>query len=588
MNWPFYIAKYLDNVIAKTARSLDAFDDSFESDLRPADARFGEFQANGVLPYAKRKGANPRELANQLVTALRTCDSALAEATNLEIAGPGFINFKFLPQFYLEWLSYLSNQGELEDAAKSPVANKVVAVDFSSPNTAKQMHVGHIRSTVIGEALCRLLEFQGAQIIRDNHVGDWGTQFGILIMALRHFNIELDSDAPDALEQLEDLYRRGSALTKDDDSKLEIARIELVKLQNGDSENLALWEQINAISYEAFQSIYDQLNVRFDHVLGESFYRDKVDEVYNGLVQHEIAQESEGALVVFHPEHARYKKQPFIVRKSDGASNYATTDLATILYRIREWKTDEVIYVTDGRQQDHFQQLFLTAEKWIRHLQDHKIPSLRHVWFGTILGEDGKAIKTRSGDPIKLKDLLAEAIERSRKIVEEKNPDLTSQEREEIARLVGLGAIKYADLSQNRTNDYVFSWDKMLSLDGNTAPYLLYAIVRIRSIFRKAGYKPGEGEEFATAPETSEELSLARQLLLFSSALEQATSDLRPHFLCTYLYELAGSFSTFYNSNKVVVEDSAVKARRLMLCARTLTVMEVGLSLLGIETLEKM
>ncbi|MEK9985294.1 MAG: arginine--tRNA ligase, partial [Opitutae bacterium] len=288
------------------------------------------------------------------------------------------------------------------------------------------------------------------------------------------------------------------------------------------------------------------------------------------------------------PEHARYKKQPFIVRKSDGASNYATTDLATILYRIREWMTDEVIYVTDGRQQDHFQQLFLTAEKWIRHLQDHKIPNLRHVWFGTILGEDGKAIKTRSGDPIKLKDLLAEAIERSRKIVEEKNPDLTSQEREEIARLVGLGAIKYADLSQNRTNDYVFSWDKMLSLDGNTAPYLLYAIVRIRSIFRKAGHKPGEGEEFATAPETSEELSLARQLLLFSSTLEQATSDLRPHFLCTYLYELAGSFSTFYNSNKVVVEDSAVKARRLMLCARTLTVMEAGLSLLGIETLEKM
>ncbi len=588
MNWPFHIAIRLEKIVLEAAQGLDGFGATFEPDVRPADARFGEFQANGVLPFAKRQGANPRELATRLVAALESGSTALAEAASLEIAGPGFINFKFAPTFFLDWLGHLRDRDTLAAAAKGPLADKVVAVDFSSPNTAKQMHVGHIRSTVIGEALSRLLEFQGARTLRDNHVGDWGTQFGILIMALRHFGIQLDPEAPDALGQLEDLYRQGSALTKDDPGKLEDARQELVKLQNGDHDNLALWEQINNISYNAFQAVYDQLGVRFDHVLGESFYRDKVDEVYAGLEAHGIAEESQGALVVFHPEHPRFKKQPFIVRKSDGASNYATTDLATILYRIREWQADDIIYVTDGRQQDHFQQLFLTAQKWIAQLDGVDAPSLRHVWFGTILGEDGKAIKTRSGDPIKLKDLLAEAVERSRKIVEDKNPDLPAEEREEVARLVGLGAVKYADLSQNRTNDYVFSWDKMLSLDGNTAPYLLYAVVRIRSIFRKAGLQPGEGEEAATAPETPEELALARQLLLFSAALEQAASDLRPHFLCTYLYELAGSFSSFYNADKVMVDEAATKSRRLLLCARTLTVLETGLSLLGIETLEKM
>ena len=588
MNWPLHISTRLKDILRDTASDLDGFDATFEPGVRPADARFGDYQANGILPFAKRQHANPRELAATLVDALKAGGAIPEQVATLEIAGPGFINFRFSATFLMDWLAHLQTRETLASGGQGPLAGKTVVIDFSSPNTAKQMHVGHIRSTVIGEALSRLMEFQGAKTLRDNHIGDWGTQFGILIMALRHFGIELDANAPDALEQLEDLYRKGSALTKEDPTKLNEARQELVKLQNADAENLQLWEEINTISYKAFQAVYDQLGVRFDHVLGESFYRDKVDEVYEGLQNHSIAEESEGALVVFHPEHPRFKKQPFIVRKSDGASNYATTDLATILYRIRDWQTDEIIYVTDGRQQDHFAQLFLTAQKWTAHIEDLDAPSLRHVWFGTILGEDGKAIKTRSGDPIKLKDLLAEAVERARKIVDEKNPDLDAEEREEVARLVGLGAVKYADLSQNRTNDYVFSWEKMLSLDGNTAPYLLYAVVRIRSIFRKAGLQPGQGEEAATATETPEELALARQLLHFSSALAQATSDLRPHFLCTYLYELAGTFSTFYNADKVMVDEPAVKARRLLLCSRTLTVLETGLSLLGIETLEKM
>lgn len=588
MNWPFYIAEYLEETITDIAHQLEEFGEDFSADVRPADARFGEFQANGVLPYAKKNQTNPRALGAKLLEALLVADNLPAEDVEIEIAGPGFLNLRFTPSFYHQWLGHLTDRETLQKAACHAHVGKTIVVDFSSPNSAKQMHVGHIRSTVIGEALSRLLEYQGAKTHRDNHIGDWGTQFGILIMAIRHFDAKLDANAPDAIEQLENLYRQGSMLSKEDPEKLEEARKELVKLQNRDPENLALWEEINAVSYAAFQSIYDRLGVRFDHVLGESFYRDKVEAICEDLEKLGIAEESEGALVVFHPEHPRFKKQPFIVRKSDGASNYATTDLATIEYRLQDWAANEMIYVTDGRQQDHFQQLFLTAEKWLDHHPDLPSPKLRHVWFGTILGEDGKAIKTRSGDPIKLKDLLDEAEQRALVIVEQKNPDLPEEERQHIARLVGLGAVKYADLSQNRTSDYTFSWEKMLSLEGNTAPYLLYAIVRIRSIFRKLELEPGQGEAEATPPETAEECTLARQLLLFPSALEQSTADLRPHFLCTYLYELAVTFSTFYNANKVMVDDESVRARRLLLCNRTLTLLETGLHILGIETLEKM
>jgi len=449
------------------------------------------------------------------------------------------------------------------------------------------MHVGHIRSTVIGEAISRLLEFFGAKVVRDNHIGDWGTQFGMLIWAIKDSGYDLNAEHEDALADLEGLYKAGNAAYKSSEATADSVRSELVKLQNGDPENTRMWERITEISWVAFKEIYDRLGIRFDEVLGESFYRDKVDRIYEELTQLNLAEESQGALVVFHPEHKRFATQPFIVRKADGASNYATTDLATILYRYETFNADEVIYVVDARQSDHFEQLFLTTQKWFAGMNRAQ-PKLAHVSFGTINGEDGKAIKTKEGGSVKLKELMAEAVERSYCIVTEKNPGLPEAERREIAEAVGLGAIRYTDLSQNRSSDYIFSWEKMLSFEGNTAPYLLYAVARIYSIFRKAELTPGASEEAANAFTTEEEMALARKLLGFTTALKQARSDLRPHFLCSYLYELSGAFSSFYNANKVIVDEPEVKARRLMLCARTLTVLETGLNLLGLKTLQRM
>jgi arginyl-tRNA synthetase len=461
-----------------------------------------------------------------------------------------------------------------------------VLVDYSSPNTAKQMHVGHLRSMVIGESIARLLEFCGAEVIRDNHIGDWGTQFGKLIYAYRRF---LDPEAieREPLEELERLYKRGDAATKEDEVAMVEARQELVKLQNGDPASLALWARINDISQHAFDDIYRKLGLKFDYQLGESFYRDQVDRVYRELTEHGIAEESEGALVVFHPEHPRFATQPFIIRKSDGASNYASTDLATAFYRVEEFKSQTLVYVTDARQQDHFQQLFLSVEKWFT-ARGTPVPEMKHVWFGTILGEDGKAIKTRSGDPIRLKDLLQEAEDRAFAIVTEKNPALPEADRRAIASTVGVAAVRYADLAQNRTGDYVFAWDKLLSFDGNTAPYLLYAVARINSIFSKMGEPTTQDEDAASAFETETEIALARKLLGFVSVLNMAIDDLRPHFLCTYLFELAGNFSSFYNADRVIVDESDVRARRLVLCRRTLVILETGLQLLGIQSLKRM
>ena len=314
----------------------------------------------------------------------------------------------------------------------------------------------------------------------------------------------------------------------------------------------------------SFLKIYQLLDVCFDHSLGESFYRDKVDEVYSGLCNHEICQQDDGALVVFHPEHKRFAKQPFIIRKSDGASNYATTDLATLSYRQKEWRADQVIYVTDGRQRDHFEQLFLTASKWF-NADDKKLPKLDHVWFGTILGDDNKAIKTRDGQPIKLIDLLEEAMRRAAEMVQQKNAELPEDEVQKRAHIIGLGAVKYADLSQDRTLDYVFSWEKMLAMQGNTAPYLQYAVARIHSIFRKLNCKPTDSFTNARKPESEPERKLSRKLLFFPLVLKQATRELKPHFLCTYLFELATEFSSFYNQEKVMVDEEDTRNLRLLL-----------------------
>lgn len=584
MHASFQVSADLNAAFLAAARAAD-LNSNFRPEIRTADPRNGDFQVNGVLGYAKSIALNPRALAEKLLGGL---SAGFREQFDVAVAGPGFINIRMKPEALLAWLRTYGSADQLKEGAANFYRGRRYVVDFSSPNTAKQLHVGHVRGMVIGEAICRLLAFCGAEVIRDNHIGDWGTQFGKLIWGYKH----LRDDAAlgdDPLEELERIYKAADAAAKADPATLDAARGELVKLQAGDAENRALWEKINAISSGAFEEIYRKLGIHFDHQLGESFYNDRLAQVYRELSQAGLATESEGALVVFHPEHPRFNEQPFIIRKSDGAANYASTDLATMLYRVEHFRADAVVILTDARQTDHFEQLWLTTQKWFAATK-RPLPHFEHVSFGSILGEDGRAIKTRSGDPIKLKTLLAEAEERALRIVTEKSPELPESERREIASAVGIGAVRYADLSQNRSSDYVFSWDKILSFEGNTAPYLLYAVTRIRSIFRKLGVDPADASVTAgaTAPETEAEMTLARKLIGLASVLELTTQQLRPHYLCTYLYDLAGAFSGFYTADKVIVDEAPVRARRLLLCARTLLVLEEGLHLLGLRTLQRM
>jgi arginyl-tRNA synthetase len=581
----FNLATELDAVLKAAAHAAGLADaDAFAPEVRVADPKHGDFQANGVLGYAKARKLNPRATAEKLLAAL---PADLREHYEITIAGPGFINFTLKPVTLLAWLRTYDSPEHLRAGAAAAHAGQTWVVDYSSPNTAKQMHVGHLRSAVIGEAICRLLEFTGARVIRDNHLGDWGTQFGKLIYGYKRW-ANPQALATEPIEELERLYKLGNDATPDGSPELEEARAELVKLQAGDPENRALWQKFSDVSLAAFKQIYDRLGITFDHNLGESFYNDKVDRIYRELDDTKLAEVSEGALVVFHPEHPRFKTQPFIIRKADGASNYASTDLATALYRAQHFKADGIVVVTDFRQADHFEQLFLTVRKWFA-AKGYRLPELHHVTFGAVTGEDGKALKTRSGDVIKLKALLDEAEDRAFAIVSEKNPDLPEAERRDIARAVGVGAIQYADLSQNRSSNYVFSWDKMLALDGNTAPYLLYAVTRIHSIFGKLTMSPGATNEGTPTPfETPTEIALARKLVKFPDAIRQAGDQLRPHYLCLYLYELTGEFSAFYNADRVAVDDPAVRARRLLLCRRTLLLLESGLHLLGLRTLKRM
>jgi arginyl-tRNA synthetase len=595
MHAPFALAAALEAGL-KNAAAAAGFDSAnFAPDIRAADPRHGDFQANGALAYAKREKQNPRAVAEKLLAAL---PAEITSHYDAAIAGPGFVNFTLKPAALLAWLRAFSTETALATGAATAYAGQTWVVDYSSPNTAKQMHVGHLRSAVIGEALCRLIAFSGANVIRDNHLGDWGTQFGKLLYGYKRW-ADPAALAREPIEELERLYKLGNDATPDGSPALEEARQELVKLQNGDPENVALWKLFTDASRRAFDAIYARLGIRFDHYLGESFYNDKLEPVYRELASLGLAEESQGALVVFHPEHPRFAKQPFIIRKADGASNYASTDLATALYRAEHFRAAGIVVVTDFRQGDHFEQLFLTVGKWFEKT-GRRVPALHHVTFGAVLGENGKPLKTRDGDTIKLKDLLDEAEERALAVVVTKNAERPETERfsdaecREIARVVGLASVQYADLSQNRSSDYVFSWEKMLALEGNTAPYLLYAVARIRSIFRRAQLgAPGSPElaaleTHATPPETPQELSLARKLAHFPDALRLATENLRPHFLGLYLYELAGEFSAFYAADKVIADEPAIRARRVLLCARTLLFLETGLRLLGLRTLQRM
>jgi arginyl-tRNA synthetase len=544
------------------------------------DARFGDYQANIAMSLGKTLGKPPREVAQEIISKLKVDE--LCE--KVDIAGAGFINFhlkKDLVENQLKSMSEDSNQGICK------VANpKKIIIDFSSPNTAKSMHVGHIRSTFLGDALARTTRAIGHDVITDNHIGDWGTQFGFIIYGYKTFlNKQALESSP--IAEYERLYKESYALSQKDPTVRDAARNELAKLQSGDPTNVQIWKEISTLSIQEFKKTYERLGVSFDHWLGESFYNPWLAEVVTELLKLNIAEKSEGAVCVFFRENEKLKDgAPLIIQKSDGAFLYGTTDLATIRYRMNEFKADELVYVTDSRQQLHFTHFFSAAQKWFSAL-NRPLPELRHVTFGTVLGPDKKPLKARSGDALKLSELLEEAESRSLKIIEEKAPELTTEERTHAAKTIGIGALKYADLCQNRDLDYVFDWNKLLALQGNTAPYLIYAYVRIRSIFRSVP-SYGHGMPCPYTLSTPEEIALGKHLIQFSDIVHAVLHDYRPHLLTNYLYELAVRFSKFYEACPVLKADEPTRSSRLALCDLTARTLKKGLNLLGIETLEKM
>jgi arginyl-tRNA synthetase len=555
-----------------------------------ADGRFGDYQTNAAMVLAKREKKNPRELGQTIVDIIDV--SGISEPPTL--AGAGFLNFRLTPEF----LDATATENLADDrCGVAPTAQpRTIVIDFSAPNVAKPMHVGHVRSTFLGDSLARISRFLGHRVITDNHIGDWGTQFGMLLFG---WKTELDQAAlsADPLGEMERIYKWVSARCKEDPVMLDHVRHELVQLQAGESKNLTLWHEMIRLSQSQFDSIYSRLGITFDVTLGESFYNPRLKPVVEELKSRGIATASEGAWCVFSDGSTKPEEDPFlikdkdgwrpnpaIVQKSDGASNYTTTDLATLEYRMETWAPDEIIYATDGRQQLHFRQLFAIFRRW------HPGANVRlaHAWFGTILGEDGKPFKTRSGETIKLAGLLDEAEERALKLVTEKNPDLPESERREIARIVGLGAVKYADLAPHRQTDYVFSWDKMLSFQGNTAPYLQYSYVRIQSIFRKAAESKIQNPKSKILIVEPTERALAIKLLHFGEVLPQVLDDFRPNLLANYLYELASTFHSFFEACPVLKSEGPTRNSRLALCELTSRTLKTGLGLLGIEVPERM
>ena len=548
--------------------------DSARADVsQAADARFGDYQANAAMVLAKEKKANPRQLATEILSKLDV--SGLT--TTPEIAGAGFINFRLENAFLSEALSRLAADPRLGvEIAASP---KKILVDFSSPNVAKPMHVGHIRSTILGDCLVRVARFLGHDVTADNHIGDWGTQFGKVIYGWKHFLNREDLEK-DAIAELVLLYREVTRLEETDENNKRTAREELVKLQAGDAENLAIWKQTVELSWREFEKLYDLLDIRFDERLGESAYNDALAPLCTELEKRGIATTSEGALCIFFPDTPALDGKPAIIRKSDGGFLYATTDLATIEYRIKHWNPDAIWYVVGVPQALHFQQIFAAA-KMIGIGCD-----LKHIGFGSILGEDRKIMKTRSGENVGLAEVLREAIERARRIIAARADQLPPDEAESTALLIGLGAVKYAELSQNRLTDYVFSWDKLLAFEGNTAPYLQNAYVRIRSIFRRAEEPANPAAPiFLNEPA---ERALGLKLLQYAETVPIVLEEFRPNILANYLYELANTYHSFYEACPVIKADAANRASRLLLSDITARTLAHGLGLLGIGCPERM
>ena len=576
------LAKKLSDALAQARLPI-------AGELTPAtDPRFGDYQTNVALILGKQRGEKPQVLAEQIVAQFNAGDVCEPPV----VAGAGFINFVLRPGAVAEKTMEVLRDERL-GVAKAKSTQRIV-IDFGSPNVAKPMHVGHIRSTVLGDALARIAQFLGHEVIRDNHIGDWGTQFGMVIYGWKNL---LDRQAlqRNPLAEIVRIYKETNERATSDPQFREACRQELVKLQAGDKENIDIWNECVALSMQDFEHVYKLLDVHYDLQCGESFYHDCLPSVVERVLKSGIAEISEGAVVVFFRDNPELADKPLIIRKRDGGFNYATTDVATIDYRVNDLKANAIWYVVGAPQTLHFKQIFEIVRR-----EGYKA-DLRHIIFGSILGEDRKLMKTRSGENVPLRDLLEEACKRARKIIEEKNPQLSEDEKTDIAKKIGIGAVKYADLSQYRMTDYIFSWEKMLALHGNTAPYLQNAYVRIRSIFRNAGeaavatplwgVEGGTGHRpVATLLVLKEpaEINLAKRLCQFAEIVPQVLNGFRLNILSNYLFELANSFHTFYEACPVLKSDEPVRSSRLSLCDLTGRVLQRGLDLLGIKVPERM
>jgi len=579
----------------------DDADDLLNLIRRSQDPKFGDYQANLAMPLGKRLGRPPREVAAEVLQRLDVSDLCRPP----EIAGPGFINLRLRDDWLVERLRAAVRDPRLGvPVVEQP---RTCVIDYSAPNVAKPMHVGHIRSTVIGDAICRTLRFLGHRVTSDNHLGDWGTQFGMILYGYRHF-LDREAYQQNSVQELARLYRlvrqlidyhegklaaaeRDPALSKLAAAHRDIAAavlVETAKLHAGDAENRRLWQDFLPLCEDEIDRIYRRLDVSFDHTLGESFYEDRLSGIVAELLCRGIARETDGAVGVFLKDH----DVPMLVRKQDGAFLYATTDLATIRYRMETWRPDAILYVVDHRQSLHFQQLFATAR-----LLGYGDVELQHVSFGTVLGEDGRPFRTRAGDTVGLEGLLDEAVRRAAAIVSANDdakpdgPELSPADRQRVAETVGIAALKYADLSQNRTSDYVFSYDKMLAMTGNTATYMQYAYARVRSIFAR-GNVDVEALRTSGAPillGAPAERALALELLRFGEALDLMLVDYRPNQLTAYLFDLANRYSTFFEQCHVLrAETEQLRQSRVLLCDLTARTIQKGLELLGIKVVEKM
>ena len=544
---------------------------------------FGDYQANGVMGAAKKLKTNPRALATEVVEKLNLDGIA----SKIELAGPGFINIHLEEKWLSEQLNHIATDAHI--GVNQRTKPQTVVVDYSAPNLAKEMHVGHLRSTIIGDAVVRALEFRGDKVIRQNHMGDWGTQFGMLIA---HLSDKLASNevAETALSDLENFYREAKIRFDEEEGFADRAREDVVKLQSGDAECAKLWQQFIDISITHSEEIYQKLNVSLSRtdIMGESAYNDDLSEVIDELMAKEIAVEDQGAKVVFIDEMANKDGEPsvFIVQKSGGGYLYATTDLSACRYRSGKLKADRIIIFTDARQSLHFKQVEVVARK-AGFLPEHV--GYQHCPFGMMMGEDGKPFKTRTGGTIKLAELLDEAVSRAAEVISEKNPDYSEEKLADIASKVGIGAVKFADLSKNRTSDYIFNWKTMLSFEGATAPYLQYAYSRIQSIFNKADVNLSQAPQ-AINIVAPQEKALALKLLQLEDVIDAVISECTPNLLCNYLYELASLYMSFYEACPILKEEIEldVKQSRLALCQIISATLKQGLDILGIEVMDRM